>query len=112
MNQFVQSGIELEHSNGNTMIERILQFVDRMNYHMYSKEKIINAINSLNKRLMKNTVDNTVEVYYDGSIPRALDAILVLCYVNNVPRDDKDVQILLSAYYQLDDYGFVGEMTD
>lgn len=73
-------------------------------YKNYSKLEIVNAINSLYKEIINNSIGDYVNLT-DSNITRELEIILARLFITNFSRNDKRVQILISAYYQLDDYG-------
>jgi hypothetical protein len=74
-------------------------------YKNYSKLEIVNAINSLYREI---NIENYVVVsLVDSNLAREVDIMLSRLYIHNFPRKDKRVQILISAYYQLEDYGTI-----
>lgn len=82
------------------------------NYKKNSWNEVKNAVNELFMEVVDKRVDNVVKMFYDNNLPQAIDMILIKCFVHNHSRTDKRVQIVLRAYRQLEDYGYVGNGTD
>lgn len=51
-------------------------------------------------------VDATQSVY-NNALPKLIDKILELAYVNDFDRSNPDIQILLEAYKQLNNKGYI-----
>ena len=68
------------------------------------------AIKEYNPGFFKNkTADfNYLEKIYDNQLAKAIKDLFVQYFVLGTDRNNPDIQILINAYKQLNDMGFIG----
>lgn len=81
-------------------------------YTIYPWEVVALSAERLYARIYSRTNISAVEDIYDGNLPKLIEHILVICYVQDIPRTDDDIQIILNAYKQLECVGYIGTGND
>ena len=84
------------------------------NYIVYTWDQAADAFNrairEYNPTFFKNkTADfNYLKEIYDNQLAKAMKDLFVQYFVLHTDRNNPDIQILINAYKQLDDVGFIG----